>query len=139
MAMQLNGSNRGGRQRARPMAEINVTPMVDVMLVLLIIFMVAAPLLATGVEVDLPDTDAKEISDTSEPMAITIQKDGTIYVQETQIEYDNLVAHLEAVAEAGYEQRIYIRADKGVLYNDVAKVFGRVNAAGFKRLSLLTD
>jgi biopolymer transport protein TolR len=123
----------------RPMAEINVTPMVDVMLVLLIIFMVAAPLLTSGVEVDLPDTDAKEISDPVEPLAVTITREGKIFVQETEIAYDNLVPHLEAVSKAGYEQRIYVRGDKGALYDDVAKVFGRISAAGYTKLALITD
>ncbi len=139
MAMQLNGPSRGGRGRTRPMAEINVTPMVDVMLVLLIIFMVAAPLLTTGVEVDLPDTDAKEISEISEPLSVTITDTGVIFVQETEIEYDNLVPHLQAVAQAGYDQTIYIRADKATPYDNVAKVFGRINAAGFNQLALVTE
>nr|WP_306254037.1 ExbD/TolR family protein [Parvularcula sp. IMCC14364] len=137
--MQLNGGGRGVRGRNRPLAEINVTPMVDVMLVLLIIFMVAAPLLTAGVEVDLPDTDAREISEIVEPLSVSITSDGTIFVQETEIAYDNLVPHLQAVAEAGYEQRIYIRGDKGATYDDVAKVFGRINAAGFNKLALVTD
>ncbi len=139
MAIQLNGSNRNTRQGMRPMAEINVTPMVDVMLVLLIIFMVAAPLLTAGVEVDLPDTDAREISEVVEPLSVTITDDGIIFVQETEIAYENLVPHLQAVAKAGYDQRIYIRGDKGALYDDVAKVFGRINAAGFNQLALVTD
>ncbi|MCI5046025.1 MAG: ExbD/TolR family protein [Aquisalinus sp.] len=140
MAMQLQGgSGRGGRGRHRPLAEINVTPLVDVMLVLLIIFMVAAPLLTAGVEVDLPDTDAQEISEIVEPLSVSITADGTIFVQETEIAYDNLVPHLQAVADAGYDQRIYIRGDKGATYDDVAKVFGRINSAGFTRLALVTD
>ncbi|MCI5045851.1 MAG: ExbD/TolR family protein [Aquisalinus sp.] len=140
MAMQLQGGGgRGGRGRHRPLAEINVTPLVDVMLVLLIIFMVAAPLLTAGVEVDLPDTDAQEISEIVEPLSVSITADGTIFVQETEIAYDNLVPHLQAVADAGYDQRIYIRGDKGATYDDVAKVFGRINSAGFTRLALVTD
>lgn len=139
MAMQLNSGGRGRRGRNRPMAEINVTPMVDVMLVLLIIFMVAAPLLTAGVEVDLPDTDAKAISDAVEPLAVTIRKDGTIFVQDTEIEYDNLIPHLQAIAAAGYEQRIYIRGDKDAIYDDVAKVAGRISASGFKKLALVME
>ena len=138
MAMQLNGG--GGRTgRRKPMAEINVTPLVDVMLVLLIIFMVAAPLLTAGVEVDLPDTDAKSISDPIEPLAVTVMQDGTIFVQDTEIAYDNLVPHLVAIADAGYEQRIYIRGDKDAVYDDVAKVAGRISASGFTKLALVMD
>ncbi len=141
MAMSLNGGSRGpgGRGQMRPLAEINVTPMVDVMLVLLIIFMVAAPLLTTGVEVDLPDTEAKEINEIVEPLTVTIKADGTIFVQETEIAYDNLVPHLQAVANAGYDQTIYIRGDRQAVYDDVMQVIGRINAAGFKKTALVTD
>lgn len=137
--MGMSTGGRGGRGRTRPMSEINVTPFVDVMLVLLIIFMVAAPLLTVGVEVDLPETDAKPISETVEPLAVSIMADGTIFVQDTQIEYEALVPHLQAVAEAGYEQRIYIRGDKSATYDAVSKVMGRINAAGFSKLSLVTE
>ncbi len=140
MAMQLQGgSGRGGRGRHRPLAEINVTPLVDVMLVLLIIFMVAAPLLNPGIEVDLPDTEAKQLSEPIEPLSITITADGTIYVQDTEIEFDNIVPHLQAVVDAGYDQPIYIRGDKDILYDNVVKVIGRINAAGFKKTALVTD
>ncbi|MBB4660348.1 ExbD/TolR family protein [Parvularcula dongshanensis] len=130
---------RGGRGRSRQIAEINVTPLVDVMLVLLIVFMVAAPLLTVGIEVELPETEARAITEQTEPLAVTLTADGTIYVQETPIEYDNLVAHLTAISQAGYDQRIYVRADQGVLYNDVARVMGRMNAAGFTSIGLVTD
>lgn len=128
-----------GRGRMRPMAEINVTPFVDVMLVLLIIFMVTAPLLTVGVAVELPETDAEALTDPGEPIAVTVQADGTIYVQETEIEYDNLVPHLTAVVRAGYSQRIYVQGDKNVPYDRVAKVIGRLNAAGFTSIGLVTD
>ncbi len=129
----------GVRGRTQPMAEINVTPFVDVMLVLLIIFMVTAPLLTVGIEVDLPETDAEAITDPGEPLAVTVSADGTIFVQETEIEYDNLVPHLTAVVNAGYDQRIYVRGDRTVAYDDVARVIGRLNAAGFTSIGLVTE
>ena len=142
MAMNLSsggGQGRGRVQRAKPMAEINVTPFVDVMLVLLIVFMVAAPLLTVGVSVDLPETAANPIQETGEPLTVTVSSDGIIYVQETPVEYENLVSHLEAVASAGYDQRIFIRGDQNRAYGDVVRVMGRINAAGFRRIGLVTD
>lgn len=137
--MGMGVDQGGGRQRFAPKAEINVTPMVDVMLVLLIIFMVAAPLLTVGVAVDLPETSAEAMTDQGEPLAVTIASDGTIYVQDTPIEFDQLVPHLRAVAQAGYSQRIYVQGDKTVEYDLVAKVIGELNAAGFTRIGLVTD
>ncbi len=121
------------------MAEINVTPLVDVMLVLLIVFMVAAPLLTVGVAVDLPETAAQPIPEQGEPLTVTITNDGTIYVQETAVEIDNLVPQLEAIATAGYDQRIYIRGDQARTYGEVVRVMGRINTAGFRRIGLVTD
>ncbi len=137
-----SGGGGSGFNRLRssaPMSEINVTPLVDVMLVLLIIFMVAAPLLTVGIEVELPETEAQALTEQTEPISVSVTATGVIYVQETQIEYDDLVAHLTAVAGAGYDQRIYVRADKGVLYDDVARVMGRLNAAGFTSIGLVTE
>ncbi len=140
MGANLNpGGGRHRPGRTRHMAEINVTPLVDVMLVLLIVFMVAAPLLTVGVSVDLPETAANPIEDTGEPLTVTVSADGTIYVQETPVEYEDLVAHLEAVAVAGYDQRIFIRGDQNRAYGDVVRVMGRINAAGFRRIGLVTD
>ncbi len=137
------GINTGGGRhrpgRPQPLSEINVTPMVDVMLVLLIVFMVAAPLLTVGVNVDLPETEADPIQDQGEPLTVTISADGLIYVQETVVEIDNLVPHLEAIATAGYDQRIFIRGDQTRSYGDVVKVMGRINAAGFRHIGLVTD
>ncbi|MEM9810503.1 MAG: protein TolR [Pseudomonadota bacterium] len=133
------GGLGGGLRKSAPMAEINVTPLVDVMLVLLIIFMVAAPLLTVGIEVELPETEAEALTEETEPISVSVTATGAIYVQETEISYDNLVPHLSAVAEAGYDQRIYVRADKDVLYNDVARVMGRLNAAGFTSIGLVTE
>jgi biopolymer transport protein TolR len=140
--MGVNLNPAGGRHRpghTRMMAEINVTPLVDVMLVLLIVFMVAAPLLTVGVAVDLPESAANPLADTGEPLTVTIAEDGTIYVQDTAVEYENLIPHLEAIATAGYDQRIYIRGDKDRAYGDVVRVMGRIDAAGFRRIGLVTD
>lgn len=137
MGASLGSQGRPGRRA--PMAEINVTPFVDVMLVLLIVFMVAAPLLTVGIEVDQPDTDATTVTESGEPLAVTIKADGTIFVQETEIAYDNIVPHLEAVAAAGYDQPIYIRGDKAASWDDVARVSGRINAAGFRQMTFVTD
>jgi len=138
MAMSSPGRG-GGRMRTRPMSEINVTPLVDVMLVLLIVFMVAAPLLAVGISVDLPDPAAHPLQDQGEPLTVTISADGTIFVQESIIEIDNLVPHLKAIAAAGYDQQIYIRGDKSRSWEDVSKVLGRINGAGFRKIGLVTD
>jgi biopolymer transport protein TolR len=121
------------------MSEINVTPLVDVMLVLLIVFMVAAPLLTVGVAVDLPETAAQPIPEQGEPLTVTITGDGTIFVQETAVEIESLVPQLEAIATAGYDQRIYIRGDQARSYGEVVRVMGKINAAGFRRIGLVTD
>ncbi len=140
MGAQLNGKISGFRgQRVKPMSEINVTPFVDVMLVLLIVFMVTAPLLTVGISVDLPETEAQAIADSGEPLSVTVMADGTIYVQETPIAFDSLVPHLEAVATSGYRQRIYIRGDKSASYDQVAKVLGKINAAGYTSIALVTE
>ncbi|HNR76696.1 MAG TPA: protein TolR [Parvularculaceae bacterium] len=133
------GAHRHRPGRTRVMSEINVTPLVDVMLVLLIVFMVAAPLLTVGVAVDLPETAAQPIPEQGEPLTVTITSDGTIFVQETPVEIDNLVPQLEAIASAGYDQRIYIRGDQARSYGEVVRVMGKINAAGFRRIGLVTD
>lgn len=131
--------SRAGVGRLRPMAEINVTPLVDVMLVLLIVFMVAAPLLTVGVAVDLPETAAQPIPDQGEPLTVTVAGDGSIYVQETQVSFEELVPRLMAMSKAGYDQRIYIRGDQNRAYGEVARVMGRINAAGFRQIGLVMD
>ena len=140
MAAQMMGRN-GGRRPARyqPMAEINVTPFVDVMLVLLIVFMVTAPLLTVGVPVDLPKTEAKLISDPQEPLVISINAQGEIYLQESQIELENLVPRLQAITENKPDTRIYLRGDQTVNYGRIMEVMARVNTAGFTQLALVTD
>jgi biopolymer transport protein TolR len=121
------------------MAEINVTPFVDVMLVLLIVFMVTAPLLTVGVPVDLPKTKAQPLGQDREPLSVSVRKDGNIYLQNTPIEEDVLVARLEAISKNGYDQRIFVRGDKSVDYGRVMEVMGLLNAAGFTHIGLVTD
>jgi biopolymer transport protein TolR len=140
MAGDVEASGRGnGRRNWKPKAEINVTPFVDVMLVLLIVFMVAAPLLTVGVEVDLPDTEAPAMTTSEEPLTITIRADGQIFLQETEVPLEELVPRLEAIAGAGSEARIYIRADTEADYGAVMQVMARISAAGYGDLGLVTD
>ncbi|WP_305972322.1 MULTISPECIES: protein TolR [unclassified Mameliella] len=136
------GKRRRGsrRSRAQPMAEINVTPFVDVMLVLLIIFMVAAPLLTVGVPVELPKTAAQALpSDPQEPLTVTLSADGTILIQNSEIARDELVNRLRAVAAERSDDRVYLRADGSVSYSDVAQIMGALNAGGFSSIGLVTD
>ncbi len=135
----LSGAGRRRGQRYRPRAEINVTPMVDVMLVLLIVFMITAPLLTVGVPVDLPKTDAHAMNAQSEPLTITVRDDGSVYIQDTPISLGKLVPRLRAIAGNGYEERIFLRADKRADYGDVMKVMARIHAAGFTNIGLVTD
>lgn len=132
------GRGRRGRGKRAPMSEINVTPMVDVMLVLLIIFMVAAPLLTVGVPIDLPETKARQLSGDTEPISISINAEGQVFLQETEIPIDEVVAKLTAIAENGYEERIYVRGDRSTDYGIIMKVMGTISAAGFTRLGLVT-
>lgn len=139
MGAQLGPSGpRRGRRKLRPMGEINVTPFVDVMLVLLIVFMVTAPLLTVGVPVDLPKTKASQISDDQTPMVISIKKDGQLALQNRDIGNDELIPRLEAVARVKPDTRIFVRGDKDVPYGDVMAVMGRVQEAGFSRVALIT-
>ena len=120
------------------MSEINVTPLVDVMLVLLIIFMVAAPLMTVGVPVELPDTQAKALQSPNEPITVSVTADGQIFLQEAAIGLDALVPKLQAIGKLGVEEQIFVRADQAVDYGHVMKVMGALNAAGFKKLGLIT-
>ncbi len=135
----LSGAGRRRGQRYRPRAEINVTPMVDVMLVLLIVFMITAPLLAVGVPVDLPKTDAHSLNAETEPLTITVRPDGSVFLQETPIDLEVLVPRLTAIAGNGYEERIFLRADKNTAYGEVMKVMARIHSAGFTNIGLVTD
>ncbi|MCC7260397.1 MAG: protein TolR [Alphaproteobacteria bacterium] len=130
---------RGLHGSHRPMSEINVTPFVDVMLVLLIIFMVTAPMLTAGVDVDLPETKAAPLPGTDEPLSISVKSNGAIYVQESRIALDQLGAKLQAITKAKTDTRIFVRGDRKVDYGQVMKVVGEVNAAGFSKVALITD
>jgi len=121
------------------MAEINVTPFVDVMLVLLIIFMVAAPLLTVGVPVELPRTQAKSLQGDKEPLAITVKKNGKVFLQDTEININEIVAKLRAIAKGGYNERIYVRGDAQVNYGTIMKDMGTISAAGFKNIGLVSQ
>jgi biopolymer transport protein TolR len=134
------GRRRRHRRRT-VMSDINVTPMVDVMLVLLIIFMVSAPLLTVGVPIDLPQSKAKSLEQDKAPLTISVTREGKIYLQNTEIDEDGLIPKLEAIAQArgGTDARIYVRGDKDVNYGTMMKVMGRLSAAGFHRVALVTE
>jgi biopolymer transport protein TolR len=132
------GRNPRGRRRAM-MSEINVTPFVDVMLVLLIVFMVAAPRLTVGVPIDLPESQAKSIEQDKEPLTISVNDKGQVFLQNTEIKVDELVAKLKAIAKSGSEERIYVRGDRKVDYGTVMRVMGRLSAAGYRRVALVTE
>jgi biopolymer transport protein TolR len=134
------GSRRRGRAGAhRPQSDINITPLVDVMLVLLIIFMVTAPLLTPGVPVDLPKANARLLNDADkEPLTVTIDSKGRIFLQETEITLAELAPRLTAIARNGYDQRILVRGDTSVDYGAVMRVMGELNVAGFRRIGLVT-
>lgn len=134
------GSRRRGRRRVQPMAEINITPFVDVMLVLLIIFMVAAPLMTVGVPVELPKTAATALpSDQEEPLTVTITGDGIVMIQNTETHPSELVAKLQAIAAERTSDRIFLRADGANAWNTVAEIMGALNAGGFSNIGLVTD
>src|SRR5215212_5270903 len=144
--MAVGGGSAGvvgkRRHRRRPvMAEINVTPMVDVMLVLLIIFMVSAPLRTVGDPIDLPQTQAKSLVQDKEPLTVSVNTKGEVYLQNSEIKIDELVAKLQAITQArgGNDERIYVRGDRKVDYGTVMRVMGRLSAAGYRRVALVTE
>ena len=136
-----SSAGRGGRRRPPVMAEINVTPMVDVMLVLLIIFMVSAPMLTVGVPLDLPQTQAKSLDQNETPLTVSVNLEGKVYLNDAEIPVNDLVDKLKAVTEArgGMEERIFVRGDRKVDYGSVMQVMGRLSAAGFRRVALVTE
>ena len=144
MAMALAGKGGGGGRRRgrggrnRPMAEINVTPLVDVMLVLLIVFMVAAPLLTVGVPIDLPQTKAKELNTDSKPITVSVTPAGDIYLGDKPTSVDTLIADITAQAPNGTDERIYVRGDQTANYGAVMKVMGVLSAGGFSKIGLIT-
>jgi biopolymer transport protein TolR len=137
----IGGGRRRRGQKRGVMAEINVTPMVDVMLVLLIIFMVSAPLLTVGVPIDLPQSQAKSLDQDKEPLTISVNAKGQVYLQNSELQVDELVPKLEAVAQArgGTDARVYVRGDKNVDYGTMMRVMGRLSGAGFHRVALVTE
>jgi len=144
MAMNVAGSSGGGGRRGRRravMAEINVTPMVDVMLVLLIIFMVSAPLLTVGVPLDLPQTQAKSLDQDKNPLTLSVNLKGQVFLNDNEIALNDLVPKLKAITDArsGLDERIFVRGDKKVDYGTVMRVMGRLSAAGFRRVALVTE
>ena len=144
MGMSAAGASGGSRRRGRRasvMAEINVTPMVDVMLVLLIIFMVSAPLLTVGVPIDLPRTQAKSLDQDRDPLTVSGNGKGEVYLQNAEIKVDDLVTKLQAITQArgGLDERIYVRGDRKVDYGTVMRVMGRLSSAGFRRVALVTE
>ncbi|MEO1282204.1 MAG: protein TolR [Pseudomonadota bacterium] len=148
MGASLNASGGGRKSKRRrgtpraAMSEINVTPFVDVMLVLLIIFMVAAPLLQVGVPIELPKTQGKQLQPDqkqTEPLAISVQANGDVFIGETKVELNDVATKLKAIAKNGVEEQIYVRGDQGVSYGVVMKVMGRISAGGFTKVSLVTE
>lgn len=132
------GRRTGGTYR--PMAEINVTPFVDVMLVLLIVFMVAAPLMTTGIQIDLPDSKAKSIAnEDNEPIEISLDKGGTLYIGEDPVKQERLIARIKAMAQGQPDRRIYIRGDQTLEYGRVMQIIGAINAAGFNKVALISE
>jgi biopolymer transport protein TolR len=135
----LGPGNGNGRKRYRPMAEINVTPLVDVMLVLLIIFMVTAPMITSSVNVNLPNANAKPAPSDMKPITISVKTDGTVYLQNTQIELSNLVATLQQASQNNPDQRIFVRGDKDVPYGTMVQVMATITQGGFTKVSLLAE
>ena len=142
MAMNMAGSTGGGgRRRGRKpvMAEINVTPMVDVMLVLLIIFMVTAPMLTSGVPIELPDSKGQQLQTNKEPVTISVDKSGKLFIGDTEVNLNNISEVLKTRAKNGTDEQIFIRGDKGIDYGTVMRVMGRIKQGGFNKVSLVTE
>ena len=141
MSVGNSGVSGGRRRRARrhaPMSEINVTPFVDVMLVLLLIFLVAAPLLTVGVPIDLPESRAQQLNSETQPITISVRAGGQVFLQETEIPANELVAKLEAIAKNGYDERLYVRGDRDTDYGTVMRIMGALNQAGYRKIGLVT-
>lgn len=133
------GRRRRGTPRYGAMAEINMTPFIDIMLVLLIIFMVAAPLLATGVQVDLPQTKAAALTIDQKPLAVSIKDNGDVFLLDQPVQVSDLTARLQGLAKQGFDERIYVRGSKAVTYGRVAEVMATITAAGFKKVALVNE
>ncbi len=139
MGIGVSSHQKSNKRRQQYVSEINVTPFVDVMLVLLIVFMITAPLLSVGVPVDLPESNAPSISDPNEPLVISINSKGVIYIQKTKIAQKNLISHLETAGEYNKDVRVFIRAHKSLRYSQVIEVMGDITGAGFTKVALITD
>ncbi|MEC8403759.1 MAG: biopolymer transporter ExbD [Pseudomonadota bacterium] len=132
-------NNRRRSRKNNPISDINVTPLVDVMLVLLIVFMVTAPLLTVGVPIELPKTAAKQMTDDNEPLTITIDKNSKIYIQEMEIDFDDLTEKLEAIGQSNFDQKIYINGDKDISYEVLMRVMAKISSSGYTSIGLVTD
>ena len=132
-------NNRRRSRKNNPISDINVTPLVDVMLVLLIVFMVTAPLLTVGVPIELPKTSAKQMTDDNEPLTITIDKNSKIYIQEMEIDFDDLTEKLEAIGQRNLDQKIYINGDKDISYEVLMRVMAKISSSGYTSIGLVTD
>ena len=139
MAAPMTFSGRGRRRGWRPVSEINVTPFVDVMLVLLVVFMVTAPLLTVAVPVDLPKTAARSINQDKEPLVVSVDSTGRVYLQEKGMELDDLVPKLKAITGTNADARIFVRGDKGVTYGRIMEVMGAISSAGFNKVALVAE
>ena len=134
-----SGRRRRGGRKHKPMADINMTPFIDVMLVLLIIFMVAAPLLTTGVPLDLPQTGVQSLNLEKQPLVVSIKADGKVFLMETEITLEELVPKLQAVSKTGPDERIYLRGDKSIAYGRVAEVMAVLTTAGYRKVALVNE
>ena len=141
MAANINSlpNNRRRTRKNRPISDINVTPFVDVMLVLLVIFMVTAPLLTVGVPIELPKTSAKQMTDDVEPLTITIDNKNNIYIQELKVDFEELAAKLRAIGKDKFDKKIYINGDKNINYEILMRVMAKINSAGYTSIGLVTD
>jgi len=141
MAGQINAASRRGRRmhHRTAMSDINVTPLVDVMLVLLVIFMVTAPLMTVGIPVDLPKTKAPAINENTEPLTISVDKDGKVYVQETEVPMETLIPKVQAIMSAKPETRIFVRGDQTISFGRIMEVMGNLHSAGFTKVALLAE
>ena len=128
-----------GRRRYRPMADINVTPLVDVMLVLLIVFMITAPMITSGVNVNLPQANAKPVNSDSKPITITVNAQDQIYLQNSQVQLANLVSTLQQISQNNNDQRVFVRGDKDVSYGDMLQVMATITQGGFTKVALLAQ
>ncbi|MGI9312015.1 MAG: ExbD/TolR family protein [Alphaproteobacteria bacterium] len=141
MATNINSlpNNRRRIRKNRPISDINVTPFVDVMLVLLVIFMVTAPLLTVGVPIELPKTSAKQMTDDVEPLTITIDNKNNIYIQELKVDFEELAVKLTAIGKDKFDKKIYINGDKNINYEILMRVMAKINSAGYTSIGLVTD